>query len=223
MFERNRQACEDLGLLWVPYIFLRPDDKDRTIRYFLDLVGENAPPAALDWEAEFVGSEVVEAWIDALPRLPLCYYGMWPPAAATAKIARCPRWYPQYPGSATAASRLPMWAGTPDPDWRKCWLIWQWSAKGALDGVSGSVDLNRLACSAEQFAAWHATGDFNASLPNAPKLQPTGMPNAIKPHEKIEAIQMVLGAEQDGLFGKDSLAALNSILSDAGQRKVRFA
>lgn len=205
MFERNRRACADLGLAWVPYVFLRPDDTHRTAQYFLDLIGDPTVPAALDWEADGVPASVVEMWIAAMPRLPVAYYGLIPPGAATNLIGKCPRWYPQYPGSATAAPRLPMWDGSANPDWRKCWLAWQWTDKGRLDGISGSVDLNRLACTAEQFAAWYATGDFGASLPNVPK--PTPIPDADNPDWHIREAQRLLDLVEDGDCGPITRAA----------------
>lgn len=227
-FERNRKAATDRGLLWLPYIFLRPDDGDRTIRYFLDLIGDKSIPAALDWEAPGVPSAVVEAWIDALEaetgRTAIAYYGLYPPAAATAKIGRCPRWFPQYPGSATASPRLPAWDGSPDPDWRKCWLVWQWSEKGGVAGISGNVDMNRLACSVEQFAAWYRTGSFDAD-PAAPQPSIVARPTTAQPRpirgpgdhgDDVAELQRRLiakgydvgAAGADGWFGKDTEAAL---------------
>lgn len=43
------------------------------------------------------------------------------------------------------------------------------------------------------------------------------MPNAISPFDKIKAIQLVLGVEQDGAFGRRSRAALNALLTAANQ------
>lgn len=161
-FERNRKGCEDHGIPWVPYVFLRPDDHERTMAYLIREIGDKSIPIALDWEAIGVSSGTVEAWIDAVEadggRTPIAYYGLYPPAGATVKIARCPRWYAQYPGSITAGPRLPMWDGTDNPDWRACWYIWQWTDKGKVDGIPERVDLNRLAVSAEQFAAWYRQG-----------------------------------------------------------------
>lgn len=45
----------------------------------------------------------------------------------------------------------------------------------------------------------------------------TSMPNAISPFDKIKAIQLVLGVEQDGAFGRRSRAALNEVLRAASQ------
>lgn len=159
-FDAARKACEARGLLWIPYVFLRPDDDDTTIDFFCRTLGNGDVPVALDWEAPGVPSQVVEDWIDGMENLNLVYYGLYPPAAATAKIGEWPRWFPQYPGSPTAGPRLPMWEGDAPPDWRKRWLFWQWSEKGAMAGISGNVDLNRLAVSAERFGAWCKTGEW---------------------------------------------------------------
>ena len=173
-FERNRRACADRGLRWIPYVFLRPDDDGDTIQYFLNLLDGAEVPVALDWEepqgpgTNPVPAEVVERWIDAMPRPPLVYYGIYPPAKPTAKIGQCPRWYAQYPGSATANPKLRMWDGSPHPDWRKVWLIWQWTDKGSVDGISGNVDMNRIACSVERFETWYRTGSFEIGPTPAP-------------------------------------------------------
>lgn len=199
-FERNRQAAAARGLLWVPYVFLRPDDDEGAMRHLRDLVADPTVPVALDWESGGVASAVVEDWIAALEadggRTPLAYYGLFPPATASEAIARCPRWFPQYPGSATAASRLPMWDGVGVPDWRKCWLVWQWSQKGAVAGVAGSVDLNRLAISAERFAAWYRGAELDDPAAGAgdvvrpPVIFAAG--EADDPGEHIKAAQRVL-------------------------------
>lgn len=201
MFERNRQGCADRGIPWIPYVFLRPDDSDRTRQYFIDLIGDRSIPAALDWEADGIASATVEAWIDALEaeggRTPLAYYGLFPPATVTDKIARCPRWYPQYPGSPTAAPRRPMWSGgDARVDWRECWLLWQWSEKGGINGISGNVDLNRLACSAEVFLGWYKTGRFAAFA--GAQAQPEAAPPATNPVDLIRQAQRALGIPDDG-------------------------
>jgi lysozyme len=51
----------------------------------------------------------------------------------------------------------------------------------------------------------------------APPVSASDAPNAIS---KIKAVQLVLGVEQDGDFGKISRAALNEVLAAAGQPGV---
>lgn len=228
MFDRNRRGCIDNGIPWIPYVFLRPDDSDKTREYFIDLVGDHSVPAALDWEepqgpgTNPVASGTVEAWIDALEadggRTPLAYYGQFPPAAATAKIATCPRWYPQYPGSATASPRVPMWDGKEPIDWRRSWLIWQWSDKGGIAGISGNIDMNRVACSAEVFAGWYKTGRFASGLtgqtieakPDNP-VQNASVP-AANPIDLVRQAQRIVGVDDDGDPGPATRAALRKWL-----------
>jgi lysozyme len=83
---------------------------------------------------------------------------------------------------------------------------------------------------AASFAAWNkAAGKVMAGLTRRRgeerALYQTvaaeeAMPNAISPIEKIKAIQLVLGVEQDGDLGRKSRAALNAILRAAGQPGV---
>lgn len=172
MFEANRRAAADRNLTWVPYPFLRADDDQSAIRTFLSVVSDPVP-AALDWERAGVASEVVERWIDGMARQPLLYYGRWPPAPVTQKIASCPRWYPQYPGRPDAPPKLPPWDGKPTTNWSDKWLIWQWSDKGQVQGTSdGPDDLDRLACSVDVFRKWYETGvlESDAMRPAVPPL-----------------------------------------------------
>lgn len=46
---------------------------------------------------------------------------------------------------------------------------------------------------------------------------PDRMPNVVSPFDKIKAIQLVLGVEQDGAFGRRSRTALTALLQAAGQ------
>ncbi len=175
MFEANRRACADRDLVWVPYPFLSPTDNQAVVRNFLSVVDAPTVPAALDWERAGVPASVMELWINMMPRQPLAYYGRWPPAAITQKIARCPRWYPQYPGRPDAPPALPPWDGKATTNWTDKWLIWQWSERGRVPGTSDSPDdLDRLACSAAVFRRWYDTGVLDTVLggphPNPPPL-----------------------------------------------------
>jgi hypothetical protein len=173
MFEVNRRACADRKLTWLPYPFLTTADGPAAVRAFMGAAGDKTVPAALDWERAGVSAAVVEMWIDGLPRTPLAYYGFWPPAAVTQKIARCPRWFAQYPGSPTAPPRIPPWDGkTAITDWSKTWLIWQWTQSGQEPGVRGNIDLDRLACSVEVFRRWYETGVLGPAAGDPPHPPP---------------------------------------------------
>lgn len=177
-FEGNRRECSARGLTWLPYAFLAPADGPSAVRAFTGAVGARGVPAALDWERAGVRASTVEMWIDALSRdggrVPLVYYGFWPPAAVTQKIARCPRWYAQYPGSPTAPPRIPPWDGkTAVTNWSKTWLIWQWTDGGQVPGTGPAAeDLDRLACSAEVFRRWYETGVLGPAAGDPPPPAP---------------------------------------------------
>jgi GH25 family lysozyme M1 (1,4-beta-N-acetylmuramidase) len=178
-FTYNRNGAVANNIPWIPYVFLRPSDTDATVAAFCDAVGTTPFPAALDWEANDVPASVVERWIGGirarLGRIPIAYYGLNPPAPVTPTIAQCPRWLPEYPGSATANPKLPPWDGqSAVTDWSRCWFIWQWTGGGTASGISTPVDLDRLACSLPVFQTWYATGD----LPNtaAPAAGPFASP-----------------------------------------------
>jgi lysozyme len=79
---------------------------------------------------------------------------------------------------------------------------------------------------AEAFALWNKAGgrvyaglvrrrQEEADLYLLPDTD--SMPNAVSPLEKIKAIQLVLGVDQDGAFGRRSRARLNDVLRAAGQ------
>lgn len=171
-FDWNRNEAEKRGKAWLPYPFLRPGDNDATINHFLDVVGEKVPPA-LDWEAAGTPAAIVERWIGLCEarngRDGLAYYGLYPPAAITPTITRWPRWLPQYPGSATAACRLPLWSGGPAPaDWWHTALVWQWTGSGRLPGLSTAIDLNRIACGLDDFLTWYRTGRLGGTAQPIP-------------------------------------------------------
>lgn len=208
----NIEQASSCDMPCLAYAFLRPDDTRETAKHFLANTAGLVP--CLDWEIAGVSTRVVEMWIDVceaqLGRKGLCYYGLYPPDFVSDKIANWPRWYPQYPGSATAAPRLPMWDGVTTPDWRKCWLVWQWDGHATLDGLPGDFDLNRLAIPLDAFKQWIATGMFpNVVEPPAPVLAPISDRVAM-----AKQLQMQLKAAGyyrgviDGKFGPQSAAAL---------------
>jgi len=95
-----------------------------------------------------------------------------------------------------------------------------WEAmKRAVGNSFGNVDERKN----QLFALYQRTGEFAVGAKPAVKRDDAagepvgGMPNAIEPSAKIEAIQLVLGVEQDGIFGRRSRAALNAVLAAAGQ------
>ena len=166
-FDDNRRGAIDNGIRWLPYAFLSAEAPELQARHFLDVTGIDGIPAALDWERSGVPARVMEAFgtviADATGRLPLAYYGLYPPDAVTDTIATWPRWLPEY----AAAPRLPPWDGTTD-DWSSVWLLWQYTAKGRIPGVPGPVDRSRIACPIDDFLAWYDTGQLPAVIPAIP-------------------------------------------------------
>lgn len=231
-FATNRDEATKRNIPWLPYPFIRPDDNDATIKHFAAVVGQKGIPPALDWEVAGVSSAVIERWIDGsvseCGRIPLAYYGISPPAVPTPKIGTCPRWYPQYPGSAAAPPRLPMWDGKPVTDWRTRWLIWQWSEKGRVDGITTNVDLDRLACSPEDFMTWYATGTLPTHGDLVTALAP--IPTAITHRtlrlnstgDEVRALQLALESNGyatggvDSIFGRHTLQLVQAFQSAKG-------
>lgn len=206
-FDVNRRAVLDAKVPLLAYPFLTPTDAGAEVAHFYGVVGDPKVPAALDWERKGVRASVVEAFIRAAPRTPLVYYGLYPPAPVTPLIARCPRWYAQYPGSATAAPRLPAWDGlSSTPDWSRCWLMWQWSETGRVPGVSVPVDMDRLACSRDVFNAWYATGALPAAADqSAGAAQPLDQINRVlrlnSSGQEVMVWQRFVHVQDDGSFG----------------------
>lgn len=162
LWAQNCKEAEAHGILVAGgYVYLRPGDDDAVIARTLDLLGP--VPLALDYEQGGVMQATVDRWVksyeDRAQREGLAYYGLYPPDEISDLFAAWPRWFPQYPGNAAAAPRLPFWDGSsPVSDWRKQQLIWQYSGTGRLPGVTGQIDLNRLACPIELLKAWVETG-----------------------------------------------------------------
>jgi GH25 family lysozyme M1 (1,4-beta-N-acetylmuramidase) len=206
-FRTNRSALVARDVPWIPYIFLRPDDNDTSHKFAAGVIDDPSVPVALDWEDAGVSSQIVEDWIDFFAGRPIIiYYGKYPPAVPSSKIARYLRWLPHY------TSGEPNTPPVVDPtdsgiDWRQHWLIWQWTDKGQMDGITANtVDMNRLApsCSVEQFKQWYRTGSFSVSTP-PPVVVPQPVGNPIK---LIRDAQRLLGVEPDGWPGKLTNAAV---------------
>ncbi len=157
-FERNRKGATDAGLLVFAYPFLTPYDNDEVVGEFLRVTDGLVP--ALDWEESGTPDAVIERWIDGYEtkagREGLAYYGLYPPDALTSKIAKWPRWLPEY----ATVPKLPAWDGTNPADWTAEWLIWQFTANGREPGIEAAVDLDRLAIPLTQLGKWYATGKF---------------------------------------------------------------
>lgn len=176
-FTWNRQQAEDRKMPWFAYIFDVASDTEATLQKFAAEAGRGAIPM-LDWEQAGVTSAIIEMAIDVcrneLGRDPLVYRGKYPPATVTPKIASCPWFYAQYPGSATALPRIPLWDGNGDYDGSTEALIWQWTGTGRLPGIATDIDLDRILCPWEIFQNWYDTGALAGSA--KPKGNPPALP-----------------------------------------------
>jgi lysozyme len=158
-FAENRKGAHDNKIRWMPYAFLTADPPEEQARHFLDVTGVTGIPAALDWETADIAADIMAAFgglvQDATGRLPLAYYGLYPPDPVTAEIAKWPRWFPEY----AAQPKLPPWDGVGE-DWSKTWLFWQYTDKGHIPGITGNVDRSRIAGTVQQLLTWYDTGDL---------------------------------------------------------------
>jgi len=152
------------------YVWLHESDDDARRDKCFDFIGPGVV-IMLDWEQEGVSSVTVENWMNQYEerynRQGAIYYGLYPPDNPTPRIGEWLRVFPEY----CSVSQLKMqpWDGSPNPDWRYCWAIWQSSENGTVDGMDGYNDLDQLApcITIEDFVAWL---NEDTPLPNKPDL-----------------------------------------------------
>lgn len=148
-----------------------------------------------------------------LGRPGLAYYGMYPPAPVTPRVARWPRWLPQYPAHLSDGPRLPPWDGSSlVSDWSATWLVWQYTGHGRLPGIAAEIDLNRLSCPLATFRAWYDSGQLPVQEPElvpeaaAPlQLHSSGLPVRLLQHRLVFVGQNV---GVDGDYGPQTQGAV---------------
>jgi GH25 family lysozyme M1 (1,4-beta-N-acetylmuramidase) len=155
-YKTNLAAARAQNMPALGYVWLHSSDNHARMQECFDYL--DGAVIALDWEQDGVPATVVEAWMDAYEafagREGLAYYGLYPPDEPTQRIGLWPRWFPEY--TSLSGLKLEPWDGSPNPDWRTCWAIWQSSEKGHVDGIDGPNDLDQLAPSItlDDFKSW---------------------------------------------------------------------
>jgi len=159
----------------------------------------------LDWEQDGVPARVVEDWMDSYEafagREGMAYYGLYPPDEPTQRIGAWPRWFPEY--CTPSQLKLQPWDGSPNPDWRHCWAIWQSSESGNVSGIDGDCDLDQLApcIFISDLIDW-----LDSGTPLPPRI------DVVRP--AIRVLQLALNhmgyaaGEMDGLWGPRTQSAI---------------
>ena len=162
-WEINRDGARQQGLLVIPYAFVTDDDPVAQAQFFVQTAGLSAgKPAAIDWEGDSApAADVVEriglAVATVIARDPLGYWGLHPPGAPTAAMARWPRWIPRYPLNDDGTFDMAHQPTAP-------WLFWQYTQKMGIDGITGSVDASLFSGSEDELKTWCQTSTLPASL-----------------------------------------------------------
>jgi len=204
-FKDNWAALQAEAMPSAAYVWLHATDHISRMQACFDYL--EGAPLCLDWEQDGVPTSIVTEWMDqyeaTFNRQGMVYYGLYPPDNPNARVGEWPRWFPEY--TSPSGLKLQPWDGSPNPDWRNCWAIWQSSEKGHVDGIQGYSDLNQLApcISIEDFIAWLADG-----TPMPPRR------DVVKP--AIMTLQLALnhmGYEAgtvDGLWGPRTQSAIEA-------------
>jgi lysozyme len=148
--------AKDVGLLWGVYHFLRPDQPDKQVGFFLTkaeklgVIDDNTL-IACDFEKSIPLVDVLhflQAIEKATDRSPVLYSGNYLKdeggAPACPPIVRYRLWMPQYGPKAVL------------PKGYDKYFLWQYTDKGSIPGISGNVDLNHFdGLDEELIAQWN--------------------------------------------------------------------
>jgi lysozyme len=145
-FAANWAGMKEAGLLRGAYHFFEPaDDAAQQAEYFLSVVQLESGdlPPVLDVETAAATSEAlwqgVQTWLEQVEAAtgvqPILYMspGFANEYAAPSSLAAYPLWVAEY---GVSQPMLPTGWTT--------WLIWQYSESGAVNGVTGAVDLDEV-------------------------------------------------------------------------------
>lgn len=214
----NAAAARHAGLYVIPYHFLSASQPFVQAE-LLAKVAELGPgtPYALDWEGDTAPAagavENVGLLLTKLTgRKPLGYWGIHGSTprgeVPTAEMLTWDRWVPRYRDGAVASfdeiSEAHRAAG---PGER--FLLWQYTKHGRLSGMSGNFDRNVWFGTLDDLAAY-----MGVAVSPTPQI---GETVSASPFDTIKRVQEALGVEADGAFGRRSRAALNALLTSAGQ------
>jgi|SRR5215471_15192451 len=204
-FKENWANAEAENKPRMAYVWLHESDNDARRQACFNFIGPKVP-IMLDWEQEGVSSVTVEHWQDAIEahygRDGAIYYGLYPPDQPTPRIGQWLRVFAEY--TSPSGLKLAPWDGSPRPDWRYCWAIWQSSEKGSIDGIEGDSDLDQLApcITIDDFIAWLDNGEPLPARPDIVKAAIRGLQVALD----------VMGYDAgppDGLWGPNTQDAIN--------------
>ena len=148
-FDLNWQQTRAKGILHGAYQFFRPSqDPIAQADLLLAKIGTPMPddlPPVIDVEADgglapATVAAKVKQWIDhvtaAIGKPPIVYTGLyfWRDQVGAADQTASPLWHAQY--STVACPNIA-------PPWTD-WAFWQYSSSGAVNGITGNVDMNRF-------------------------------------------------------------------------------
>lgn len=186
MLRANWAGAAQQGIFRGAYHFARPSVGSATAqaRYFVNQVGSFANPGdlppVLDLEATGgLGATALQTWVATWLQTTEQLTGRTP-------IIYCsPYFWIDHLGNSTAFHHYPLWiahytTGSPlVPGSWPTWTFWQRTSSGSVNGISGSVDMNRFNGTSQQLALLaNTTGGSTAPPPSGPTL-PVAAPTVL--------------------------------------------
>ena len=215
LFNANWQGIKNVGLARGAYhFFVTADDATEQANLFLRTVGSlesgDLPPV-LDVEAQSgTGSNLVsgvQTWLDLveqkLGRKPIIYTGpsFWN-ENLTSGFGSYPLWVAEY--GVSSPKPVNGWDG---------WTFWQHSQSGAVEGVSGSVDLDYFNGSQSDLEALtnSPAGASSAAPPVATPTTPATQTYTVQPGDTLSAIASRYGTTTDAISQANGIENPNAI------------
>lgn len=200
----NQAGITAAGLMLGAYHFCTGDDPDAQAAHFLATVGDmTGVLLALDWEPNTRGTTATADDVTAIVlklreagRSPLLYCGRSMPGLPSPVLATCPLWLPEY-------------GNTPicPPGWHT-WRLHQYTDKGIVTGISGTVDLSLHDDTQGSLASlWQQMAAPSPAVPVQPPVSPAA-PDDVR--GLIKQLQAATGATPDGIFGPETIAKVEA-------------